>query len=130
MLADSQLRLARTSLLVRLDLRKLDCRHNDLEVVTVVEESSTRGSKVLVLRFGVGASILVGLFHILNTRRCFFILRLRGRFRGLTLSPNLCGLGGIGHFSVWSRHTCLGSNRCACYCYHCATRNFEMAFEQ
>ncbi len=52
MLAYSQLRLTRTRLFVRLDLRELDCSHNDLNVVTVVEESS-RELKLLVLGLGV-----------------------------------------------------------------------------
>src|SRR6266571_1397053 len=59
MLADSQLGLTRTGLLVRLDLRKLDCRHNVLEEVRVVEECSTTEPKVLVRRLGVCARILV-----------------------------------------------------------------------
>src|SRR6266550_247297 len=58
MLADPQLRLARTGLLVRLDLRKLDSRHNVLEEARVVEECSTTEPKVLVRRLGVCARIL------------------------------------------------------------------------
>src|SRR6266699_6450898 len=58
-LADPQLGLARTGLIVRLDLGKLDCRHNVPEEETVVEESSTTEPKILVLRLGIWILVLV-----------------------------------------------------------------------